>query len=428
MRRQSRRRPMIEWKPIEVYFKVADPEAVQIGCGVRAMPTGRAFFRNLALSRISGTPPSGSHQLDITHVVQLPKTERAALIGVELAKPPPDESLVSDVLRFRVFAEILFIFAALTYLDCRYSTDAFSRDARRRIFQDREVRKSAGVAALLCLTLLGTWLVTRVEYIPGHGFYVVEPRALYGDEPHYLVMINSLLLKHDLQLQTLYEDIDHGGPEAGVMSRGIALDHQTIVVNRRTGHRAMGDVKGGLWYRNPGAEFAPSPDVYEIPVHPAGFPILMALAVAPMQPRAREVEPDVGFILMLISWLGVVATYFVGRRVAMGRRWAMLAASMLFAASPWLAYSRSYFAESSIGLALILGLWALMSDLPILAVLAAGAGAIMKPPFALVGAGFLVEEVREKRWKDAIKIALVLGLPLWHFSRTTSGCIEGFWC
>ena len=41
-----------QWKPIEVYFKVADPEAVQIGCGVRATLTGRAFFRDLALSRM----------------------------------------------------------------------------------------------------------------------------------------------------------------------------------------------------------------------------------------------------------------------------------------------------------------------------------------------------------------------------------------
>jgi hypothetical protein len=89
----------------------------------------------------------------------------------------------------------------------------------------------------------------------------------------------------------------------------------------------------------------------------------------------------------------------------------MLAASMLFAASPWLAYSRSYFSETTIGVALILGLWMLLSDMPILAALAAGAGAIMKPPFAIVGAGFLAEEVRERRWKNAIKIALALGLP-----------------
>ena len=60
--------------------------------------------------------------------------------------------------------------------------------------------------------------------------------------------------------------------------------------------------------------------------------------------------------------------------------------------------------------AILVGLWALLSDLPILAAIAAAVGAVMKPPFALVGAGFLVEEVREKRWRNAIKIAVVLGL------------------
>jgi hypothetical protein len=433
-----------QWTPMEVYFKVGGSEAVQIGCGVRATPDGRAFFRNLILNSISGLPPQGSRQLNIVaepadlvapnldqfvhkegrghagditaldkimEVARMPQSERLALLGVQVAKPPSDESLWSDVLKFRVVAPVVFMLAALTYLDWRYRTDASGDAARSRFFQDREVTKSAAAAAFLCLTLLGMWLVTRVEYLPAHGFYVVEPRAVAGDEPHYLVMINSLLLKHDLQLQSVYDDVGRGGPEAGVMLRGVELDRHTIVVNRRSGHRAMGSVKDGRWSRNPATEFAPSPDVYETPAHPAGFPILMAIAIAPMQPRANEVEHDVGFILMLMAWLAVVATYFVGRQVGMGRGWATLAASILFAASPWLAYSRAYFAESTIGLALIGGLWALMSDLPILAALAAAAGAIMKPAFALVGAGFLVCELLEKRWKDAIKIASVLGVP-----------------
>jgi hypothetical protein len=392
-----------EWTPIEVYFKVAGSEKVHIGCGARGISAGSAFFRSLSLIGIAGAPPSGARLIDLTPVLELPRSEISALHDVEVARAPADESLWGEVLSFRVIATLLLVFAALTYLDRRYSGD---RNNRTRFFDNRELRKSAGVAAFLCLTLLGTWLVTRVEFLPGHGFYVITPHAVGGDEPHYLIMINSLLLKHDLQLKPVYDDVDHGGPEAGVMSRGIELDRHTIVVNRRTGRRAMDTP----WYAA-SPEFAGSSDTYEVPVHPAGFPLLMALAVAPMEPRAREVEPDVGFVLMLIAWLGIVATYFVGRQVGMGRGWAILAASILFAASPWLAYSRAYFAETTIGIALIFGLWALMSDLPIFAALAAGAGAIMKPPFALVGAGFLVEEVREKRWKDAIKIAVVLGLP-----------------
>ena len=356
------------WAPTEAFFKVDDAnEKVQIGCSLQAIWPGRAFFRNFSLSRISGAPPPGSRKLAVTHFVYRFPSENAALSGVRLAKSPPEESLLRDVLNFQVVVAVLVVLTVLTYVDWRYSIDLSGRDSPSKFFQNREVRKSALVAAFMCLTLLGTWLVTRIEYLPGHGFYVVRPRAVSGDEPHYLLMVNSLLLKHNLQLQTLYDDVERGGPEAGVMASerrwlgDYVLEHHTMVVNQITGHRAFGTMIN----KNPEPELARSQDIHEIPVHPPGFPILIALAVAPMQPRAREVEPDVGFILMLIAWLGIVATYFVGRQVGMGRGWSMLAASMLFAGSPWLAYSRSYFAESTIGLTLILGLWALVSDLPI---------------------------------------------------------------
>jgi hypothetical protein len=434
-----------DWAPMEVYFRIASANGtVELGFGLRAPPGGRAYFRKLALYKSFGPPPDGSRQLDIAtdfdellrpkihqfvpedvsqkggplrslngmmSVASMPASEKAALLGVEAAKPPADESLLHDILSVRVIAVALLLLTTLTYLDVRYSMNTSDAGVGQRYFANPQLKWSAGVAACLTLMLLGTWLTTRIEYLPGHGFYVVEPRAVAGDEPHYLVMINSLLFTHKLELQTLYDDVEQGGPEAGVMSRGAKLDRHTIVVNRRTGHRAMGTVVGEKWHRNPAAEFAPSPDVYEISVHPAGFPILMALMLAPMRPSPSQVEPDVGFLLVSIAWLGIVLTYFVGRQSGMSRGWAILAAAILFAASPWLGYSRSFFAESSIGLALIVSLWAMVYDLPIFAALAVGAAAIMKAPFGLAGVGFVIEKMREKRWRDAITIALILGAP-----------------
>ena len=60
--------------------------------------------------------------------------------------------------------------------------------------------------------LLGLMLVNaRVMIDPrsgrASGFL---PGALLGDEPHYLLMLNSLIFDHDLQLQQDYQRVARG--------------------------------------------------------------------------------------------------------------------------------------------------------------------------------------------------------------------------
>jgi hypothetical protein len=415
------------WKPLTSYFRVGRPaQSVEIGCGVRAEVAGKAFFRDIRLIKVFGAPPSGARQFDLTRVERLPPSESAALAGAMIAKAPSDVSLMREATSLPVIGAMLFLIAVLTYLDWRFRnsglrddasreprTPSSAENARNSILRTipREMSKSAAVALLLCLILLMTWLVTRIEYLPGAGFLVVEPRAVGGDEPHYLLIINSLIFDHDVQLQNDYDRVDRGGLDAGVEARGVQLDRQTIAGNRRTGHRSSGYVEGGIWHRNSSSEFAPSPDVYEVPAHPIGFPALIALIVAPFHPTLEDSEADVGLVLTLIAWIGTVATYFLARQIGMGRVPAMLAALVLATASPWLAYARSYFPEVTIGLALVLAMLALKADLPVLASLGAVVAAVLKPAFAIVGACFFVEQVREKRWREAAKIALVLGVP-----------------
>ncbi|HVA78787.1 MAG TPA: hypothetical protein VNF27_12870 [Candidatus Binataceae bacterium] len=268
---------------------------------------------------------------------------------------------------------------------------------------------SVMIAAGLALFLI--WGVSRLEYVPGSGFQIVTQQAISGDSPHYLIIINSLLFKHRLELQDEYDAVTRGGLEAGALSRRGLPDHHTVIVNRRTGHHALWMYSfAGIVIRNPMAEFRPGPDIYEVPAHPIAFPALLAIALAPFHPALDNVESDVGLELVLIGWVGTLATYLMARRGGFGRGAALLAAGLLLLASPWLAYSRDYFSETTIGVFLALAIWAWSDDRPIAAALFAAGAAFVKPSFAVVGAGFLIDAMRERRWRDGFKMAAALGV------------------
>src|SRR4030095_14342994 len=54
------------------------------------------------------------------------------------------------------------------------------------------------------------------------------PRVITGDEPHYLVLINSLLKDGDLDVKNNYESSRMGDLQAGEFWSGKNLDHQTV--------------------------------------------------------------------------------------------------------------------------------------------------------------------------------------------------------
>jgi hypothetical protein len=268
---------------------------------------------------------------------------------------------------------------------------------------------SAVVAAAIALVFI--WGVSQIEYVPGSGLEIVTQQAVSGDGPHYLMIVNNLLFNHRLELGDEYAAVARGGLEAGARSRHGLPDHHTILVNRRTGHHTLWTYSfAGIEIRNPMPEFRAGPDVYEVPAHPVAFPAMLALALAPFHPALDQVESDVGLELVLIGWLGTLATYLMARRGGFSRRMGLAAAGLLLLASPWLAYSRDYFSETAIGLCLALAIWAWSDERPVVAALFAAGAAFIKPSFAVVGAGFVIESMRERSWRDALRMGIVLGV------------------
>ncbi|MHB8382321.1 MAG: hypothetical protein ACYDC3_08260 [Candidatus Binataceae bacterium] len=262
------------------------------------------------------------------------------------------------------------------------------------------------------LALLFLWGITQVEYAPRRGFHIVTRGVISGDGPHYLIILNSILFDHSLEVQHAYDRSVHGGLDAGARFRHGLVDHHTIIVNRSTGHHTFWSFSIAGWpaLRNPRNEFRPGPDVYEVPSHPVAFPALLALALAPFHPAPAQVEPEAGLVLVLIGWLGVVATYLMARAGGFSRTPALAAAGVLMLASPWLPYCRDYFSETTIGLCLALAMLAWSKDRPVIAALLAAGATFIKPSFAVVGAGFLIETIRERRLRDTFAMTVALGI------------------
>ncbi len=256
------------------------------------------------------------------------------------------------------------------------------------------------IAIFFAFLLVGFWAVTRVELLPDGTFDVTSPRVISGDEPHHLLVLNSILFDHDFQLQD-----DYKRAESGLDAGGIPLpDHHTIIVNRRTGAH-------GTWFEHHlDSELAPGPDVYEVSSHPMAYPALLAAIIFPFRPKMDDVQNDADLVTVLICWLGAIFTFLLARRVGLSPAYALIATGLLALASPWLAYNRSFFAEPAIGLSAVIALYALESDRPVLAALAAAAAALFKPPLAVIGVGFVIERILQKRWRDAVVMLSVLGL------------------
>ena len=285
----------------------------------------------------------------------------------------------------------------------------------------RALRTLAAPAVLLALLAL-QWAVGHLAW-EGGGLVQARPGIVSGDEPHYLLTLGSLVRDHDVDVRNDYERSRGGGLDAGLEFRGRLIDHHTLLYSRRTGEWgrwqdvydvngrfpcAPGDLCSPFTLKLPERfDLRVSPDLAEVPSHPVGFAALLFALLYPLGVDDADLEPRALEVVMLLSWLGAVATWAAGRRAGLPPWSALAAAALAGAASPWLVYGRSFFAETAIGLFLVLGLWALAAGRSALVGLAIVAAAAIKPNFGLVGFAFVAERLWARRPREAVVIASV---------------------
>jgi len=284
------------------------------------------------------------------------------------------------------------------------------------------LRAHAGPLAFLTL------IAFAVVWIGTHTWRPVEPhlvrglpRTVSGDEPHYLVIVHSLLFDHDLVLDDDYRAVARGGPEAGSRFAGASLDPHTRLV----AHDGSASI---LWYElynlnrplpEPsdahGFRFAaktPNPLVpgsyVQVPAHPPAYAAMLAALIGPFGPAPGDVERMVGIVTVCIAVATLLAAYAAGVVAALTPRESAAAVALFALCSPWLVYSKSLFTEAAAALLLLPAAIAHLRGQTAVAGTFLGAALWLKPYYALAGCAWIVQRLFERRFRDAAVLAGVL--------------------
>jgi len=249
-----------------------------------------------------------------------------------------------------------------------------------------------------------------------HGFNFGMPRVKGGDEPHYLILINSLLNDGDLDLKNNYDLANQGSLDAGKKYAGMPLDHHTVM--NLQGRQVFADeVYEHLdkWKSDekgyPVPVFKPGvpPELLSAPQysnHPSGIAFLLA----PFLWIARGtffLEP----LALLLANLSVLISVFLFRKV-IGRYTkdpALInaAAFLVFIATPVWAYGRTLFTEPFLIMFGLAAYWvALGKNSGLWAGILLGLGMMIKTPFLVLAIPLLGFWVGKRDWRNSLLFGL----------------------
>lgn len=235
-----------------------------------------------------------------------------------------------------------------------------------------------------------------------------------GDEPHYLLILSSLLEDGDFDLANNYAAVHRGSAQAGQRFAGSSMDHHTSWFEGDTRVR-WSDVYENTWTRSSSGAWTAAlrPDMQpydgpEISLHSIGHALVLAPFLYLFR-GTRWVEP----IALFMSGLAVVIAMLMFRMLLEGlvtdRRMLDLVTVLTFLGTPIWHYGRSLFVEPFLLMfAVSAYALALRRDRAWIPGLLIGLGVLMKPVFVLIGLPLLLR----RRWVTGVPIAVAVLLVL----------------
>lgn len=257
-----------------------------------------------------------------------------------------------------------------------------------------------------------------------------------GDEPHHLVLINSVVRDWDLDVANNYANVHSGGVEAGRKFAGWPLDHHVNWYwNNHLVHWWWAyETDVTRWNKEADGHPLPTLQVDSIhrPIsereyssHAPGVALLLAPVISPFR-GTRLVEPVALLCSALATVAGMLAFYKLARGASVSARQAAVVTLVAFLGTPLWHYARVLNAEPYL-MACAVGAYAAAFrwNNYIVAGCLLGIGTFLKVPFMLIGLPLAVEALVEKRWRDSlacmVPILGMTGLQLLINKRTHGG-------
>jgi hypothetical protein len=238
------------------------------------------------------------------------------------------------------------------------------------------------------------------------------PGVLSGDEPHYLVIINSLISDGDFDLSNNYADVHLGGPQAGRRFAGSPLDHHVnwYEDGRLVKWWQVYQLEPERWQKD--SEGHPVPTYRrssgirpisggEYSQHPVGLPFLLAPVLYPFRGTAL-VEPAALLCSGLATVGGLLAWCWLVRPYTKFPLHLLAAAVITYLGSPLWHYGQVLYSEPFLT-ALAVGAYAavLRAERFGIAGCLIGAGILIKAPFGLIALPLMGDALLRGKWKEA---------------------------
>ena len=248
-------------------------------------------------------------------------------------------------------------------------------------------------------------------------------RVYSGDEPHYMVILDSILRDHDLDLANNYTDVHQGGEQAGRAFQGQALDHHTawVVNGQNVRWSNVFEMDTSRWSYDKNhhpvpklADGVPSSflPTREYSFHWPGLPLLLAPFLFPLS-GTTYLEPAAILCSWIATVLGMLAFASLARSFGASKNSTLVAVALTFLGTPVWHYGRTFFTEPY-ALACVLGAYALYvaGRCALLAGVLCALGVLMKNSFIVMAIPLGAYMLVRKQWRDAVFFAAPIGLAV----------------